>query len=60
MSTDWRESFHVFALRVAERLEKGEQSYQGRSPRSARQASRSSRGPDRLGRHESTSARADP
>ena len=29
--TAWRESFHAFALRVAERLEKGEESYQGRS-----------------------------
>ncbi len=29
--TDWRESFHEFAVRVAERLDRGEGPYQGRS-----------------------------
>jgi hypothetical protein len=28
---DWRESFHQFALAVAERLEKGERQYRGRT-----------------------------
>jgi hypothetical protein len=29
--TDWRESFHQFAVRVAERLDQGERQYHGRT-----------------------------